>query len=74
MKTIRWGMIGCGNVTEVKSGPGFQLAENFDLHNPLHIQQPLIQTIVNQLLGIGNCPSTGETAIRTNWVLDQLLS
>ena len=23
MKTIRWGMIGCGDVTEVKSGPGF---------------------------------------------------
>ena len=25
--TIRWGIIGCGNVTEVKSGPGFQKAE-----------------------------------------------
>jgi predicted dehydrogenase len=24
--TIRWGIIGCGNVTEVKSGPGFQKA------------------------------------------------
>ena len=24
---IRWGMIGCGDVTEVKSGPGFQKAE-----------------------------------------------
>ena len=22
--TIRWGIIGCGNVAEVKSGPGFQ--------------------------------------------------
>lgn len=28
MPTIRWGIIGCGNVTEVKSGPGFQKAEN----------------------------------------------
>jgi predicted dehydrogenase len=26
-KTIRWGMIGCGDVAEVKSGPGFQKAE-----------------------------------------------
>jgi predicted dehydrogenase len=25
--TIRWGIIGCGNVTEVKSGPGFQKAD-----------------------------------------------
>jgi predicted dehydrogenase len=24
---IRWGIVGCGNVTEVKSGPGFQKAE-----------------------------------------------
>ena len=22
--TTRWGIIGCGNVTELKSGPGFQ--------------------------------------------------
>ncbi len=28
MKTIRWGMIGCGSVAEVKSGPGFYKAQN----------------------------------------------
>lgn len=38
---------------------------------PQHIQQPLIQTIVNELLGTGTCPSTGESAARTNWVLEQ---
>jgi predicted dehydrogenase len=27
MATIRWGIIGCGDVTEVKSGPGFQKAD-----------------------------------------------
>ena len=26
MRTIGWGIIGCGDVTEVKSGPGFQRA------------------------------------------------
>ena len=26
MDTIRWGMIGCGEVAEVKAGPGFQKA------------------------------------------------
>jgi len=31
MKTIRWGIIGCGDVTEVKSGPGFQKAINSEL-------------------------------------------
>jgi predicted dehydrogenase len=28
MKKIVWGMIGCGDVTEVKNGPGLYLAEN----------------------------------------------
>lgn len=28
MKDIVWGMIGCGDVTEVKNGPGLYLAEN----------------------------------------------
>ncbi len=31
MKTIRWGMIGCGDVTEVKSGPGFYKAAHSTL-------------------------------------------
>ena len=31
MKTIRWGMIGCGDVTEKKSGPGFGKAAHSEL-------------------------------------------
>ncbi len=31
MKTVRWGIVGCGDVTEVKSGPGFAKAENSSL-------------------------------------------
>jgi 1,5-anhydro-D-fructose reductase (1,5-anhydro-D-mannitol-forming) len=31
MATIRWGIIGCGDVTEVKSGPAFQRADNSSL-------------------------------------------
>ncbi|MEP6678195.1 MAG: Gfo/Idh/MocA family oxidoreductase [Betaproteobacteria bacterium] len=31
MRTIRWGMIGCGDVAEVKSGPGFYKAEHSSL-------------------------------------------
>ncbi len=42
----------------------------FDL--PKHIQEPLIQTIIGNLLGTDSCPSTGESAARTNWVMDQL--
>jgi predicted dehydrogenase len=31
MKTIRWGIIGCGDVTEVKSGPAFNKVEGSQL-------------------------------------------
>src|SRR5688500_14239072 len=27
MNQVRWGIIGCGDVTEIKSGPGFQKAD-----------------------------------------------
>lgn len=30
-KTIKWGIIGCGNVTEVKSGPAYQITDGFEL-------------------------------------------
>ncbi len=47
--------------------------ETFTFENPAHIQQPLIQTVVNELLGKGKCPSNGISAARTNKVLDQIL-
>jgi len=31
MTSVRWGIVGCGDVTEVKSGPGFQKAEGSTL-------------------------------------------
>src|SRR5690349_1560132 len=31
MDRVRWGIIGCGDVTEVKSGPAFQLAPGSEL-------------------------------------------
>jgi predicted dehydrogenase len=40
---------------------------------PEHIEQPLIQTVVNELNGNGTCVSTGESAARTSWVMDQML-
>jgi predicted dehydrogenase len=31
MRIVRWGIVGCGNVCEVKSGPGFSKAEGSEL-------------------------------------------
>lgn len=47
--------------------------EEFNLPNPPHIQLPLVQTIVDELLGRGTCPSTAESGRRTSVVMDRML-
>jgi 1,5-anhydro-D-fructose reductase (1,5-anhydro-D-mannitol-forming) len=54
-----------------ESAAGVQL---FDLPHPPHVAQPLIQSVVDDLLGRGACPSTGESARRTSQVMDQALN
>jgi 1,5-anhydro-D-fructose reductase (1,5-anhydro-D-mannitol-forming) len=46
---------------------------HFPFDPPKHIQQPLIQTIVNDLLGHGHCASTGLSAARTSRVMDEIV-
>ncbi len=48
--------------------------EEFVIGYPEHIQQPLIQSVVDALNGEGTCPSTGQSAARTSWVMDQMLA
>jgi hypothetical protein len=48
--------------------------EEFAIPNPPHVAQPLIQLVVDDLLGRGACPSTGESARRTQLVMDRVLS
>ena len=45
----------------------------FQIDHPAHVQQPLIQSVVDELTGQGQCPSTGQSAARTSWVMDQML-
>jgi predicted dehydrogenase len=47
--------------------------QHVDLANPRHIQLPLIQAVVDALLGRGTSPSTGVSAARTSRVMDQAL-
>lgn len=47
--------------------------ETYKEDYPQNIQQPLIQTVVDELLGNGKCPSTSETASRTNKIIDSIL-
>ncbi|HYE17945.1 MAG TPA: Gfo/Idh/MocA family oxidoreductase [Tepidisphaeraceae bacterium] len=50
-------------------------AESFDVPHPAHIQQPMIQQIVDEIRGLPGAasPSTGHTAARTSWVMDEML-
>ncbi len=48
--------------------------EKFDLPKPQHIQQPMIQSIIDELNGTGKCPSTGESGALTNWVIDKIFT
>jgi predicted dehydrogenase len=48
--------------------------QQFQIDHPPHVQQPLIQTIVDELNGAGQCPSTGVSGARTSWVMDQMLA
>ncbi|MDX2246727.1 MAG: Gfo/Idh/MocA family oxidoreductase [Bacteroidia bacterium] len=50
-----------------------QRKEVFSFEMPRHVQQPLIETVVADLLGRGKCSSTGETASRTNAVMEQIV-
>ena len=47
--------------------------QSFDIPYAQHVQQPLIQTIVDELNGNGTCPSTGISAARTSAVIDSIL-
>jgi predicted dehydrogenase len=47
--------------------------EEFIFENPKHIQQPLIQLIVDDLLGKAKSPSTGESGASVNLVMDWIL-
>ena len=51
-----------------------QGSQEFNIENPAHIQQPLIQTVVNDLIGLEKCVSTGDTAARTSWVMEQMIT
>ena len=50
-----------------------QESESFAIAHPAHVQQPLIQSVVDALRGGASCPSTGLSGARTSRVMDALL-
>ncbi len=41
--------------------------------NPQHISQFLVEQVIEELRGNGKCVSTGKSAARTSWVLDEMV-
>jgi 1,5-anhydro-D-fructose reductase (1,5-anhydro-D-mannitol-forming) len=48
-------------------------SELIPVGDPEHVQQPLIQSIVDEMNGVGRCPSTGHSALRTAHALDAVM-
>ncbi|MBK8778977.1 MAG: Gfo/Idh/MocA family oxidoreductase [Saprospiraceae bacterium] len=69
--TISFPYFGDSSVTIHLDGQ-VPVRHTFDV--PKNIQHSLIQTIVDDLRGRGTCPSTGESAARTNRVMDWMIS
>jgi predicted dehydrogenase len=66
---ISFSYFGDGSVTLETEQKG---KETIPFMLPRHIQLPLISTIVGDLRGEDECPSTGLTGARTNWVMEKL--
>ncbi|MBN7815270.1 Gfo/Idh/MocA family protein [Algoriphagus pacificus] len=67
--TIRFETFGKGEFTLEQDNKGI---EKLEFNLPKHIQEPLINGIVEDLLGQSESASTGKSAARTNWVMDEL--
>ena len=59
--------------------PGNLVLENqggtteMKFNNPRHISKNLVGQVVNELRGAGTCVSTGVSAARTSWVMDEMV-
>jgi predicted dehydrogenase len=64
----------CFGKAQVHFTDRFGRGSTFDIPNPPHIAQPMIQTVVNDLQGTGTCLSPGTSALRTQEIIDQILT
>ncbi len=68
-----------GKITLPCFSPGNLILENaegkteMEFENPQHISSRLVQQLVDELRGGQKCVSTGVSAARTSWVLDEVV-
>ena len=47
--------------------------ETYEVENPVHIQEPFIQSVLNELRGNGKALCTGVEALPTAWAMDKII-
>lgn len=45
----------------------------YTIQAPEHVQLPMIRAVVEELRGMGQSPSHGDTAARVNWMMEKIL-
>ncbi|MCF8261143.1 MAG: Gfo/Idh/MocA family oxidoreductase [Melioribacteraceae bacterium] len=55
-------------LVKTKSG-----VEKIEMQWPAHVHEPLVRTVVDELLGRGKCVSKADSGVRTNWAMDKIL-
>jgi predicted dehydrogenase len=46
---------------------------SYEVSDPSHVHGPLVATILDELRGVGTCPSTGRTALRSSELMEAIL-
>lgn len=50
-----------------------KVVQQFDMPDPVTVEQPMVQTVVEDLLGIGHCESKAEEVLVTYDIIDKVL-
>ena len=69
---VRWACFDNAGAMTIDRGDGQVTTESHPV--PPHVHQPLVQTIVDELNGVGRCPSDAAAGLRTAEVLDVALA
>ena len=51
-----------------------ELLEDMTIQDPITVEQPMVQAVVEDLLGLSHCPSHAEAVLSTYHVIDQVLN
>lgn len=68
--TLRYSLFSGSNLIEIFRG---HQIEQIEVDDPPHVHGPLVSSIIAELHGRGQCPSTGASALRTARTIDAIL-